>query len=138
MQELDPREFGRRTAEGRPCGHYEFSQYYGLEFECACGVTHEFKPWMEIVRELPLFRFIVACPDGRHLTVLKARWNQEGNDRRIESEMGTELPRKRAARTGIEFQAGLLEAKTGRKWTLEETETFLEQQNLLADENDSL
>ena len=133
MQLLDPREFGRRMAEGRPCGHYEFSLYYGLEFDCACGVVHDFKPWMEIVRELPLFRFVVACPDGLHLTVLKARWNRDDDQRQIDSELGTVLPKRRAAVTGIEFQAGLLEAKTGRKWSLEETEAFMEQQKFLAD-----
>ena len=83
MQRMEPREFGRRTVDGRPCGHYEFSLYYGLEFECACGRVHQFKPWMEILSELPLFRFVVACPDGRHLTVLTARWNREGAERAL-------------------------------------------------------
>jgi hypothetical protein len=127
MQLVDPREFGRRTAEGRPCGHYEFSLYYGLEFECACGGRHTFKPWMEILSELPLFRFVVACPEGRHLTVLKARWNRDGADRQLDADMGTRLTERRVSRTGIEFQAGLLEARTGRPWSLEETEEYIEQ-----------
>lgn len=132
MQQVDPREFGRQTAEGRPCGHYEFSLYYGLEFECACGMVHDFKPWMEVFSELPLFRFVVACPGGRHMTVIKARWNREDDLRQLVSEMGTELPLRRESLTGIEFQAGLLEAKTGRPWSLEETEAFIEQQQSLA------
>ena len=132
MQQVDPREFGRQTADGRPCGHYEFSLYYSLEFDCACGNVHEFKPWMEIVSELPLFRFVVACPGRCHLTVIKARWNREDDLRRLVSEMGTELPQKRESLSGIEFQAGLLEAKTGRCWSLEETEAFMEQQESLA------
>jgi hypothetical protein len=129
MQRLEPREFGRWTADGRPCGHYEFSLYYGLEFECACGRAHEFKPWMEILSELPLFRFVVACPNGRHLTVLKARWNREGAERNLESELGTRLNERRVSRTGIEFQAGLLEARTGRVWSLEETAAYIERQS---------
>lgn len=128
MQQVEPREFGRQTADGRPCGHYEFSLYYSLEFDCACGNVHEFKPWMEIVSELPLFRFVVACPGRCHLTVIKARWNREDDLRLLVSEMGTELPQKRESLSGIEFQAGLLEARTGRRWSLEETETFMEQQ----------
>jgi len=132
MQELDPREFGRRTAEGRPCGHYEVSLYYGLEFDCACGEVHDLKPWMEIVSELPLFKFVVACPGGRHLTVVKARWNREDELRQLVSEMGTNLTRRRETLSGIEFQAGLLEAKTGRPWSLEETEAFIKQQQGLA------
>ena len=132
MELLEPREFGRRTAEGRPCGHYEFSMYYGLDFECACGRVHSFKPWMEVISELPLLRFVVACPDGCHLTVLKARWNRGDDLRELESEMGTALPRRREAMSGIEFQAGLLEARTGRRWSLEETEEFMEQQRDLA------
>ena len=93
MQKLDPREFGRRTAAGRPCGHYDFSLYYGLRFDCACGEVHDFEPWMEIVSELPLFRFISACPDGCHLTVLKARWDRQKNMRDLVAEMGTVLLR---------------------------------------------
>ena len=133
MQKLDPREFGRRTAEGRPCGHYEVSLYFGLEFECACGEVHDLKPWMEIVSELPLFKFVVACPGGRHLTVVKARWDREDDLRQLVSEMGTTLSRKRETLSGIEFQAGLLEAKTGRPWSLEETEAFMKQQESLAE-----
>ena len=38
---LDEKEFGRRTADGRPCGHYDFSLYYGLVFSCACGETFQ-------------------------------------------------------------------------------------------------
>ena len=129
MEQLEPREFGHRTADGRPCGHYEFSLYYGLEFDCACGRVHEFKPWMEILSELPLFRFVVACPDGRHLTVLKARWNREGAERNLESESGTRLTEPRVSRTGIEFQAGLLEARTGRVWSLEETAAYIERRS---------
>lgn len=128
MQHLNPREFGRRTAEGRPCGHYEFSLYYGLEFDCACGEVHDFKPWMEVISELPLFRFVVACPQGHHLTVVKARWNRQDDLRELVSEMGTQLQESREALSGIEFQAGLLEARTGRRWSLEETEEFMEQQ----------
>lgn len=129
MQELDPREFGRRTAESRPCGHYDFSLYYGLTFDCACRAAHDFKPWMEIVSELPLFRFIIACPDGNHLTVLKARWNRDENLRELVAEMGTMLPRRREPASGIEFQADLLEARTGQAWTLEETAEFMEHQH---------
>jgi len=128
MQEMDPREFGRRTAEGRPCGHYDFSQYYGLSFGCACGKAHEFKPWMEIISELPLFKFVVSCPEGLHLTVLKARWDRQEDLRELVPEMGTKLQQKRQALCGIEFQAGLLEARTGRRWSLEETAEFMEQQ----------
>jgi len=133
MQLLDSREFGRRTAAGRPCGHYEVSLYYGLEFDCACGKAHEFKPWMEVLSELPLFKFVVGCPGGRHLTVIKARWSREDDVRQLVSELGTELPEKRASLTGIEFQAGLLEAKTGRPWSLEETEAFMKQQQSQVD-----
>jgi len=106
MNVLDPREFGRLTAEGRPCGHYDFSLYHGLRFDCACGETHDFKPWMEIVNELPLFRFIVACPDGVHLTVVKARWNRDENLRELVAEMGTALPHRRAA--FMEHQQGVV------------------------------
>jgi hypothetical protein len=88
---------------------------------------------MEIVSELPLFKFVVACPGGSHLTVVKARWNREDDLRQLVSEMGTSLPRKRDALSGIEFQAGLLEAKTGRPWSLEETEAFIKQQESLAE-----
>lgn len=132
MQELEPREFGRQTAEGRPCGNYDFSLYYGLDFRCACGESHDLKPWMEILCELPLFRFIISCPEGRHLTVLKARWNREENLRELVAEMGTALRRRRGPASGIEFQAGLLEAKTGRRWSLEETAAFMEHQHGLA------
>ena len=132
MQKLDPKEFDRRTADGRPCGHYEISLYYGLEFDCACGEVHDFKPWMEVVSELPLFKFVVACPGGRHMTVIKARWNREDDLRQLVSEMGTELLCKRETLSGIEYQAGLLEAKTGRPWSIEETEASIEQQKGLA------
>ena len=132
MQQLDPREFGRQTAAGLPCGHYDFSLFYGLEFECACGKTHDLKPWMEIIGELPLFKFILACPDGCHLTVLEARWDRDEDLRKLVAEMGTVLPRRRESITGIEFQAGLLEAKTGRRWSLEETAILMEQQQELA------
>lgn len=130
MLKLEPREFGRRTAEGQPCGHYDFSLYYGLRFACACGSEHDFKPWMEIVGELPLFKFIVICPDRGHMTVLKARWNRHAGSHHLESEMGTCLSEPlTAASTGIEFQAGLLEAKTGRAWSREETAALMEQQH---------
>ena len=91
MQELDPREFGRQTADGRPCSHYDLSLYYGLRFRCACGAEHDLKPWMEVLCELPLFRFIVTCPDRTHMTVLKARWNRTCSRPMLESEMGTYL-----------------------------------------------
>jgi hypothetical protein len=81
---------------------------------------------MEIVRELALFRFVIACPKGHHLTLAKARWNREAGVRTLESEAGTELVEKRSSRLGIEFQAGMLEAKTGRSWSLEETEIFMD------------
>ena len=129
MLELDPKEFGRRTAEGRPCGHYDFSLYYGLPYACACGECHDFKPWMEIISELPLFRFVVACPDGCHLTVVKARWNRDDSLRELHAELGTRLPDRRQGTHGVEFQAGLLAAKTGRHWTLEETARLMEQQH---------
>lgn len=138
MQELDPREFTLLTAEGRPCGHYEFSLYYGLEFDCACGKSHDFKPWMEILCELPLFKFVVCCPEGLHLTVLKARWNREDDSRELVAEMGTRLPKKRQARSGLEFQAELLEARTGRRWTLEEAAEFIERQQARAQEREQI
>lgn len=131
MQYLDPKEFGRQTAEGRPCGHYDISFFYGLGFECACSQVHELKPWMEIVCELPLFKFVISCPEGHHLTVLKARWDRDQNQRELEAEMGTRLASRRQSINGIEFQAGLLEAKTGRRWSLEETATYMEQQQKL-------
>lgn len=129
MQELDPREFGHRTADGRPCGHYDFSLYYGQRFTCACGDEHDFKPWMEIVSELPLFRFVVTCPDRAHMTVLKARWNRMSSGPKLEAELGTRLCEPREPVNGIEFQAGLLEARTGRQWSREETAEFMEQQH---------
>lgn len=132
MQELDPREFGRHTAEGRPCSHYDFSLYYGVPFRCACGADHDFKPWMEIVSELPLFRFIVTCPDRAHMTVLKARWNRTSSRPKLESEFGTHLDDPREPVNGIEFQAGLLEARTGRRWSHEETAALMEHQHGLA------
>ena len=132
MEYLEPRDFGRRTVDGRPCGHYDFSLYYGHRFQCACGHEHDFRPWMEIVSELPLFRFIVTCPEGEHLTVLKARWDRDAQLQYLEPEMGTALPEKRPVRIGIEFQAGLLEAKTGRPWSLEETEAYVQDQVELA------
>ena len=97
-----------------------------MSFECSCGEHHKFKSWMEIIRELPLFRFVVACPKGKHLTLLKARWNRGESTRQLTSEIGTELGKKRSPLVGIEFQAGLLEAKTGRTWSLEETEQFMD------------
>lgn len=117
MQQLEPREFGRRTAAGRPCGHYDLSLYFGLSFECACQQTHDLKPWMEILSELPMFRFVVVCPEGKHLTVLNARWNREKDLRELIGAMGTELRRRRVPARGPEFQAGLLETKTGRQRT---------------------
>jgi hypothetical protein len=132
MEYLEAREFGRRTVDGRPCGHYDISLYYGQKFPCACGQEHDLRPWMEIVSELPLFRFIVACPDGQHLTVVKARWDRDAESRYLESEFGTALTEKRPERIGIEFQAGLLEAKTGRRWSLEETEAYIQDLVLLA------
>ena len=129
MQKLDPREFGHRTAEGRPCGHYDFSLYYGLRFACACGAEHDFKPWMEIVSELPLFRFIVTCPERAHMTVLKARWNRASSGPKLEAEMGTHLPEPRGPVNGIEFQAGLLEARTGRSWSREDAAALMDHQH---------
>ncbi len=128
MQHLNPKEFGRLIAQGRPSGHYNFSLFYGLSFDCACGHSHEFKPWMDIVCELPLFKFVVGCPEGRHMSIVKARWNRDEDHRALEAETGTELPQRRESISGIEFQAGLLEAKTGRRWSLEETATFMEKQ----------
>ena len=132
MEHLDPMEFGRRTAEGRPCGHYDLSLFYGLEFKCACGECHQLRPWMEILSELPLFKIVLACPEGLHLTVVKARWEQDQNRCALEAELGTALTKRRDSRTGIEFQTGLLEARTGRKWSLEETEALMEFQQELA------
>ena len=126
MQQVDQREFGRRTAEGRPCNHYDFSLYYGERFSCACGAEHDLKPWMEIVSELPLFRFIVTCPDRNHMTVLKARWNQDSGRPKLESEIGTHRTDPGESVSGIEFQAGLLEGRTGRRWSREETAAFME------------
>jgi hypothetical protein len=132
MQKMDPREFGRRTVEARPCGHYDFSLYYGLPFVCACGGEHDFQPWMEIVGELPLFRFIVTCPERSHMTVLKARWNRDEGKRYLVSEMGTTLPGPVEPINRIEFQAGVLQAKTGRPWTRDETASLLESGEALA------
>jgi hypothetical protein len=132
MKMMAPREFGQRTAEGRPCGHYDFSLYYGLPFSCACGEQHDFQPWMEIVGELPLFRFIVTCPERGQMTVLKARWNRSECKRHLESEMGTTLPGPAEAINRIDFQAGVLQAKTGRPWTRDETAVLMEQRQGLA------
>ena len=126
MVQISPIEFGKRTADGTPRGNFDYASYFATPFACACDEVHELKPWMEIVRELPLFRFVVACPKGRHLTLVKARWSREAGVRVLESELGTELSERRSSRLGIEFQAGLLEAKTGRPWSLEETETFMD------------
>ena len=42
------------------------------------------------------------------------------------------------SRTGLEFQAGLLEARTGRPWSLEETAEYIEQrQSRAADRRSS-
>lgn len=92
MEYLESREFEERTADGRACRHYDFSLYYGLPFQCACGREHDFRPWMEILSELPLLRFVVSCPQGSHLTVLRARWDRDARVRLLESEMGTALP----------------------------------------------
>ena len=126
MVQVSPTEFGKRTADGTPRGDYDYSSYYAARFECACGEVHNLKPWMEIVLELPLFRFVVACPRGCHLTLVKARWDREKGVRRLDSELGTELGDRRSSKLGIAFQAGLLEAKTGRSWSLEETEVFMD------------
>jgi len=87
---------------------------------------------MEIVSELPLFRFMVTCPDGFHLTVLKARWDRQERLRELVADIGTVLPQRREVAKGIEYQARLLEAKTGRRWSLQETAAFMKQQHGLA------
>ena len=132
MELVDEREFGRLTADGRPCGHYDFSLYYGLTFRCACGLDHEFRPWMEILHELPLLRFVVICPEGFHVVVLKARWVRSRSERTLETDLGSKLSERWQGTRGIEFQAGYLEARTGRRWSLEETATLMEQQHGLA------
>ncbi len=125
MDRISPNEFGHRTADGTTHRTYDYTAYYGVAFECACGTLHSLRPWMEVVSELPLFRFVVACPKGHHLTLVKARWDRDQGVRALYSELGTELGDKRNSTVGIEFQAGLLEAKTGRSWSLEETEAFM-------------
>ena len=132
MMQVNTEEFARRTAEGRPCGHYDFSLYYGLPFSCACGRGHDLKPWLEIVCELPLFRFVVACPEGGHLTVLKARWDRQSSRRQLEADFGTRLDEPAASRRGIGFQKALMEVRTGRSWTHEETAVVMEHQLALA------
>ena len=127
MQLLDEREFRGLIAEGRPCGHYDFSLYYGLAFDCACGASHELKPWMEIVTELPLMRFVVACPSGYHLVIVKARWSRSQAERMLESEAGTRLSERWRGMRGVEFQAELLAERTGRQWSLEDTAALMEQ-----------
>ena len=126
MVQVDPVEFGKRVAAGQPFGSFNYRSYHDMSFECSCGEHHNFKPWMEIIRELPLFRFVIACPKGKHLTLLRARWNRDESARSLTSEIGTELGERRPPLSGIEFQAGLLEAKTGRSWSLEETERFMD------------
>ena len=86
---------------------------------------------MEIVSELPLFRFVVTCPDRAHMTVLKARWNRTPGGPKLEAELGTRLHEPREPINGIELQAGLLEARTGRRWSREETAELMEQQHAL-------
>lgn len=132
MQYLELEDFGSRMAPGRPFGKFDYSALYGKQFRCACGDEHELKPWMEIVREVPLFSFVVACPDGGHLTLVKAADSEEVETSGLISELGTRSSGRLESRAGICFQASLLGAKTGRNWSLEETEAFMEHQQVVA------
>lgn len=129
MEQISPNEFRLRTAVGKARRTYDYTAFYGETFECGCGDHHPLRPWMEVMSELPLFRFVVACPRGFHLTLVKARWDLEQGVRILRSELGTELGDKRDSKVGIEFQAGLLEARTGRPWSLEKTEIFMDLQH---------
>ena len=132
MQYIEFDDFGSRMAPGRPFGKFDYSTLFGKRFYCACGDEHELKPWMEILREVPLFSFVVACPGGGHLTLLKVVDDDEMETAALISELGTRSFHGHQSRVGIRFQSSLLEAKTGRTWSLEETEAFMEHQQVLA------
>lgn len=132
MQNLNPGEFLQLTAEGRACGHYDLSLYYGLTFACACGGAHDLKPWMEVVSELPLFRFVVACPERLHLTVVKARTGTAEDPRRLDSEMGTRLEEPWEPVRGVEFPTGLLERQTEKPTSGEDEPSLNEQGHVLS------
>ena len=125
MVTISPTEFDARISEETASSGPEYDRFFSTPFDCACGETHLLRPWMEVTRELPTLRFVVACPLGRHLTLLQVCWDSEGSKGFLVGELGTELECKRESRRGIEFQADFLKAKTGRNWSLEETETFM-------------
>lgn len=71
MKKASAEEFYKQTAGGRP-NRANMSAYEGKEFECGCGSVHTFNEHTcEVIRELRGMRFVIQCPEGKALNLIK-------------------------------------------------------------------
>ena len=62
----------RRTMGGRPCA-LDVGIYFGCNYECGCGKTHNFNYETEILREIPMLKLVLQDPECEYVTLIKIK-----------------------------------------------------------------
>ena len=67
------KEFYQNTFGGRPC-QLDTSIYAGVEYDCGCGSSHAWDPYMmPVIRELPMLKLVIDNPSCGYVTFVKIK-----------------------------------------------------------------
>ena len=66
-------EFYQNTFGGRPC-QLDTSIYAGVKYDCGCGSSHAWDPYMmPVIRELPMLKLVIDNPSCGYVTFVKIK-----------------------------------------------------------------